>query len=117
MRIEVHAEGVGQAETQKRADAVRDFLVGKGVDAARLTPSAPAPGRRGSTSSSTRRPAEPAKPAAPAPPAPMEGRPPAPRRRHCRGAASRPRTARRRPKPQPRARPASRSAGSGRKIV
>ena len=36
VRIEVHAEGVAQEETQKRADVVRDFLVGKGVDAARL---------------------------------------------------------------------------------
>ena len=38
VRIEVHAEGVPQSETQRRADALRDFLVGKGVDAARLTP-------------------------------------------------------------------------------
>ena len=38
VRIEVHAEGVGQAETQKRADTVRDFLVSKGVDAGRLVP-------------------------------------------------------------------------------
>ena len=38
VRIEVHAEGVAPAETQKRADAVRDFLVGKGVDAGRLVP-------------------------------------------------------------------------------
>ena len=38
VRIEVHAEGVTKEETQKRADAVRDFLVGKGVDTARLTP-------------------------------------------------------------------------------
>ena len=35
MRIEVHAEGLAKAETQKRADAVRDFLVGKGVDGGR----------------------------------------------------------------------------------
>jgi hypothetical protein len=38
VRIEVRAEGVPQSETQKRAEVVRDFLVGKGVDAARLTP-------------------------------------------------------------------------------
>ena len=38
MRIEVHAEGIGKAETQKRAEVVRDFLVAKGVDGARLTP-------------------------------------------------------------------------------
>ena len=38
VRIEVYAEGLGQPETQKRAEAVRDFLVGKGVDAARLAP-------------------------------------------------------------------------------
>jgi OmpA-OmpF porin, OOP family len=37
VRIDVHAEGVPQTETQKRADAVRDFLVGKGVDTTRLT--------------------------------------------------------------------------------
>jgi OmpA-OmpF porin, OOP family len=36
VRIEVYAEGLGQAETQKRAEAVRDMLVSKGVDAARL---------------------------------------------------------------------------------
>ena len=44
VRIEVHAEGVGQTETQKRADAVRDFLVSKGVDAARLVPVGAGPG-------------------------------------------------------------------------
>ena len=38
VRIDVHAEGVPQSETQKRADAVRDFLVGKGVDTKRLVP-------------------------------------------------------------------------------
>jgi outer membrane protein OmpA-like peptidoglycan-associated protein len=38
VRIEVHAEGVPQTETQKRADVVRDFLVSKGVDTARLVP-------------------------------------------------------------------------------
>jgi outer membrane protein OmpA-like peptidoglycan-associated protein len=38
VRIEVFAEGIGQEETQKRAEAVRDLLVSKGVDAARLTP-------------------------------------------------------------------------------
>jgi outer membrane protein OmpA-like peptidoglycan-associated protein len=38
VRIEVHAEGVPQNETQARADVVRDFLVSKGVDTARLRP-------------------------------------------------------------------------------
>jgi hypothetical protein len=38
LRIEVHAEGIPQTETQKRAEAVRDFLVTKGVDAGRLVP-------------------------------------------------------------------------------
>jgi hypothetical protein len=38
LRIEVRAEGVPQTETQRRAEAVRDFLVGKGVDTARLVP-------------------------------------------------------------------------------
>jgi hypothetical protein len=38
VRIEVYAEGAGQAETLKRAEAIRDVLVSKGVDAARLTP-------------------------------------------------------------------------------
>jgi hypothetical protein len=38
LRIEVHAEGVPQTETQKRADAVRDFLVTRGIDAGRLVP-------------------------------------------------------------------------------
>ena len=36
VRIEVYAESMGQAETLKRAEAVRDLLVSKGVDAARL---------------------------------------------------------------------------------
>jgi hypothetical protein len=44
VRIEVHAEGVPQTETQRRADVVRDFLVSKGVDAARLTPVGAGPG-------------------------------------------------------------------------
>ena len=38
LRIEVRTEGVPQVETQKRADTVRDFLISKGVDAARLDP-------------------------------------------------------------------------------
>ena len=36
LRIEVYAPGVPKAETQKRADAVRDFLIGKGVDGGRI---------------------------------------------------------------------------------
>jgi OmpA-OmpF porin, OOP family len=38
LRIEVTADGVPKSETQRRADAVRDFLVAKGVDAARIEP-------------------------------------------------------------------------------
>jgi len=38
VRIEVRAEGLGRDETQRRADVVRDLLVEKGVDTARLTP-------------------------------------------------------------------------------
>jgi hypothetical protein len=38
LRIEVKTQGVPKLETQKRADAVRDFLVSKGVDATRLDP-------------------------------------------------------------------------------
>jgi outer membrane protein OmpA-like peptidoglycan-associated protein len=44
VRIEVHAEGISQAETQKRADSVRDFLVSKGVDGGRLLPVGGGPG-------------------------------------------------------------------------
>ncbi len=36
LRIEVHADGVSKNETQARADAIRDALVAKGVDAARI---------------------------------------------------------------------------------
>jgi OOP family OmpA-OmpF porin len=36
LRIEVKAEGVPKSETQRRADAVRDFLIGKGVEGDRL---------------------------------------------------------------------------------
>ncbi|HXU63569.1 MAG TPA: hypothetical protein VN962_17845, partial [Polyangia bacterium] len=36
LRIEVKADGVPKSETQRRADAVRDFLVEKGVEAGRL---------------------------------------------------------------------------------
>jgi Putative MetA-pathway of phenol degradation/Thrombospondin type 3 repeat len=38
LRIEVKSEGVAKGETQSRAEAVRDFLVSKGVSAARLEP-------------------------------------------------------------------------------
>jgi hypothetical protein len=70
IRIEVHAEGVPATETQRRADAVRDFLVGKGVDAARLTPvgAGPGPSRVDFIIDKTA-----AKPAAPAPAAPTDG--------------------------------------------
>ena len=36
LRIEVYAPGVPKAETQKRADALRDFLISKGVDGGRI---------------------------------------------------------------------------------
>jgi hypothetical protein len=36
LRIEVKADGVPKSETQRRADALRDFLVEKGVEAGRL---------------------------------------------------------------------------------
>jgi OmpA-OmpF porin, OOP family len=36
LRVEVYAPGVPKAETQKRADALREFLIGKGVDGARI---------------------------------------------------------------------------------
>ena len=36
LRVEVYAPGVPKAETQKRADAVRDFLISKGVDGGRI---------------------------------------------------------------------------------
>ena len=94
VRIEVHAEGVAQAETQKRADVVRDFLVSKGVDAARLVPvgagagpskvdfvvdkSTPAPAAKPAPAAApgaTPNPA-PAAPAAPPPAAPPASAPP-----------------------------------------
>jgi hypothetical protein len=36
LRIEVRAEGVSKNETQARADAIKEALVGKGVDAGRI---------------------------------------------------------------------------------
>jgi outer membrane protein OmpA-like peptidoglycan-associated protein len=36
IRVEVHAEGVSKNETQARADAIKEALVAKGVDAARI---------------------------------------------------------------------------------
>jgi len=44
VRIEVYAEGVTKEETQRRAEAVRDALVGLGVEAARLVPVGQGPG-------------------------------------------------------------------------
>jgi OmpA-OmpF porin, OOP family len=38
LRVEVRADGATPAETQRRADAIRDALVAKGVEAARITP-------------------------------------------------------------------------------
>jgi OOP family OmpA-OmpF porin len=75
VRIEVHAEGVPQSETQKRAEAVRDFLVGKGVDAGRLTPVGAGAGPSkvefliDTAPAAPATPAPAAKPAAPTPPA------------------------------------------------
>jgi OOP family OmpA-OmpF porin len=40
LRIEVHSVGVSKDEMQRRAELVRDALVAKGVDTARLTPAA-----------------------------------------------------------------------------
>ncbi|HEY4395928.1 MAG TPA: thrombospondin type 3 repeat-containing protein, partial [Polyangia bacterium] len=36
LKIELYAPGVPKTETQKRADALKEFLVGKGVDAGRI---------------------------------------------------------------------------------
>jgi outer membrane protein OmpA-like peptidoglycan-associated protein len=44
VRIEVHADGITKEDTQKRAEAVRDFLVEKGVATNRLTPIGLGPG-------------------------------------------------------------------------
>ena len=80
LRIEVYAPGVPKAETQRRADALGDFLIGKGVDGGRIEAvgqgagaakidfnvtigEPPKPGAAAA-------PAAPAKPAAPAPVAP-----------------------------------------------
>jgi hypothetical protein len=38
VRIEVHSVGISKEEMQHRADIVRDALVKKGIDTARLTP-------------------------------------------------------------------------------
>jgi outer membrane protein OmpA-like peptidoglycan-associated protein len=38
VRVEVHAEGVSKEETQRRADAIRDALAKKGVEASRIDP-------------------------------------------------------------------------------
>jgi hypothetical protein len=38
VRIEVHSVGISKEEMQHRADIVRDALVKKGIDPARLTP-------------------------------------------------------------------------------
>jgi OmpA-OmpF porin, OOP family len=47
LRIEVRADGVPQMETQKRADAVRDLLVAKGVEATRVVPAGMGAGSAG----------------------------------------------------------------------
>jgi len=80
VRIEVHAEGVPQSETQRRADALRDFLVGKGVDTSRLTPvgAGAGPSRVDFTIDKTAaKPAAPASGAGPAPGAAAPETPPA----------------------------------------
>jgi outer membrane protein OmpA-like peptidoglycan-associated protein len=38
LRIEVHADGVSKDETQKRAEMIRDLMVRKGIESARLVP-------------------------------------------------------------------------------
>jgi hypothetical protein len=99
LRVEVYAPGVPKAETQKRADAVRDFLIGKGVDGGRVeaigqgagatridfnitTGEAPKPGAApappATPAAPAAAPATPAAPAAkPATPAPLPPTPPA----------------------------------------
>jgi OmpA-OmpF porin, OOP family len=44
LRIDVYAQGVTVADTQKRANALRDFLVGKGVAAGRIEAVGKGPG-------------------------------------------------------------------------
>jgi outer membrane protein OmpA-like peptidoglycan-associated protein len=80
VRIEVHAEGVPQTETQKRAEAVRDFLIGKGVAEGRLVPvgAGAGPSRVDFLIDRTAGPAPAAKPAAPAAPPAAPGATPAP---------------------------------------
>jgi hypothetical protein len=72
VRIEVHAESGGGEETQHRAEAVRDFLVSKGVDVARLVPvgAGAGPSHVDFIIDNTPAAAAPAKPAAPAAPTP-----------------------------------------------
>ena len=99
VRIEVHAEGVAQTETQKRADVVRDFLVGKGVDGGRLVPVGAGAGPSRVDFLIDASAAKPAAPAAgspaPAPPADLR-RPPPPRPRAAPAAAA---ARRHRPRP------------------
>ena len=80
----------GQTETQKRADAVRDFLVSKGVERRRLVPvgAGAGPSRVDFLIDTT-----PAKPAAPAAGCGPTGRRPRPSARGLRGTAARPRPA------------------------
>jgi OOP family OmpA-OmpF porin len=70
LRIDVSVQGVPKLEAQKRAEAVRDFLVSKGVDAARLNPvGLGAASSRVEFTIETLTPAKPG-PAAPLPPPP-----------------------------------------------
>jgi OOP family OmpA-OmpF porin len=84
VRIEVHAEGVPQSDTQKRAEAVRDFLVTKGVDAGRLVPVGAGAGPSrvdfliDKTAAKPAAPAAPGAPGAPPAAAPPPGAPPPP---------------------------------------
>jgi OmpA-OmpF porin, OOP family len=89
LRVEVYAPGVPKAETQKRADAVRDFLITKGVDGGRIEAIGQGAGAvridfnvtAGEAPKPGAAPAPPATPAAPTPVAPAAkpaATPPAP---------------------------------------
>jgi OOP family OmpA-OmpF porin len=71
LRVEVYAPGVPKAETQKRADAVRDFLIGKGVEGDRIEAVGQGAGAaRIDFNTTVGEPPKPGGPAAPAAPAP-----------------------------------------------
>ena len=82
LKIEVYAPGVPKAETQKRADAVGDFLVGKGVEASRIEAVGQGAGATridfNITIGEPPKPGAPATPAAPAPAATPAAKPATP---------------------------------------